>query len=84
MVRYAEMGGVGLGGLSKESTEAGPWQAGQIETCMDVMCHSRGHHSLRRMSANAGRGWVLKHGVRRVDSGEEYCWLHRDSLKGWE
>ena len=57
----------GLQGLQEENAVASPWQAGQRKTCTDSLYHSLVHPRLRRVSANVGGGWVLKHGVRRAD-----------------
>ena len=69
MAKYAEIEGE-LQGLSEESAVARLWQAGQSKTCTDGLGHSPARPTLRWVSADAGRAWVLKCGVKRVDLGK--------------
>lgn len=59
-----------LGGwLSEETAEVSLWQAGQNKTYTDGPCHSFSYPNNRQVSADAGKGQVLKLGVQRVYPG---------------
>ena len=56
-------------GLLEDSATSSLWQAGQNEAYTDGTYHSPAHPSLRGVSTVADGGWVLEHGVWRIDSG---------------
>ena len=74
MAKYAEIEGW-IQGLLEESAVADLWQSGENKTSMDSLYHSPAHLSLRQVSTNVGRGWVLTRDVRRADPGRGLCWL---------
>ena len=65
--------------LGGEAT--GLWQPEQRETCTDSQCHCPALPSMRGTFAGAGSGWVLSLGFRDQTWGENWGWLHGNSLK---
>ena len=65
----------------EESSTTGLWQAKQNETYTDGPCHSPTCPSLRHVSIDVDRCWVLESGVWRTNPGR---WLQGDSPRGWE
>ena len=77
-----QLGERGKFGSLEESTATSLWQAGQSKTYTDGLCHSPAQPSLSCVSAGVEGGWVLEHGVWRMDLGREQQLAMKKQPKG--